>query len=46
MYLNQRSELSSYNIGDFSYAGPDFQVLTWGKERHYILGSFVPLQTR
>ena len=31
MFLNQRSELSSHNIGDFSYAGPDFQVLTWGR---------------
>lgn len=46
MFLNQRNELSSHNIGDFSYAGPDFQVLTWGKERHYILESFVLSQTK
>ncbi|PNU24590.1 MULTISPECIES: CatB-related O-acetyltransferase [Bacillus] len=40
MFLNQRSELSSYNIGDFSYAGPDFQVLTWGEGTTLHIGKF------
>ncbi|MCM3147496.1 CatB-related O-acetyltransferase [Bacillus pumilus] len=40
MFLNQRSELSSYNIGDFSYAGPDFQVLTWGEGTTLNIGKF------
>lgn len=46
MYLNQRSELSLYNIGDFSYAGPDFQVLTWGEGTTLTSESFVPSQTK
>ncbi|MGG1959725.1 CatB-related O-acetyltransferase [Bacillus pumilus] len=40
MFLNQRSELNSYNIGDFSYAGPDFQVLTWGEGTTLNIGKF------
>ncbi|MDM5298343.1 CatB-related O-acetyltransferase [Bacillus pumilus] len=40
MFLNQRSDLSSYEIGDFSYAGPDFQVLTWGEGTTLKIGTF------
>ncbi|MFS0656252.1 CatB-related O-acetyltransferase [Bacillus sp. 179-C3.3 HS] len=40
MFLNERSELSSYEIGDFSYAGLDFQVLTWGEKTTLKIGKF------
>ncbi|WP_353855570.1 CatB-related O-acetyltransferase [Bacillus sp. Bos-x628] len=40
MFLNQRSELTSYDIGDFSYAGPDFQVLSWGEGATLKIGKF------
>ncbi|QLI78046.1 CatB-related O-acetyltransferase [Bacillus pumilus] len=40
MFLNQRNELGSYDIGDFTYAGPDFQVLTWGEGTTLKVGKF------
>ncbi|MGE6629799.1 CatB-related O-acetyltransferase [Bacillus sp. NPDC077027] len=40
MYLNQRSDLAHYEIGDFSYCGTDFHVFSWGEGTTLRIGKF------